>query len=50
MKQNDYRWLTERYAQFMGGWMAGAVVGRFISKIVYFALLIWILKTVCASQ
>lgn len=40
---HDRKGITERYAEFMGSWMAGAAVGHVAGKIVVFILVVWLL-------
>ncbi|MCU0849536.1 MAG: hypothetical protein MUD12_16760 [Spirochaetes bacterium] len=40
--------LSDRYAEFMGSWMAGTVIGHFLGKLVVAVFVIWMLgKILC---
>ena len=36
--------VANRYVSFMGAWLSGAVVGHFVSKIIGYVFVIWLLN------
>ena len=39
----DRRGIVDRYAEFMGSWMAGSVAGHLLGKAVVFLLAVWVI-------